>query len=174
MRQRSVVLAMVLLLLIPGPPTLLASAETNTSLVERIERVRQLAMIRRASARYHRLEVAEADGFVPLFGCIDSPGQGAMGWHYVNPERMDGNLVLEEPDGRARLLGVEYVVPAAAWEESDPPEFLGQTLLYKTTVGSHGPEDGVDPYYEVHAWVWYRNPTGVFADWNPAVICPPD
>ena len=39
-------------------------------------------------------------------------------------------------------------------------------------MGKYGKEDGVAPYYEVHAWVWKHNPSGrLFADWNPRVSC---
>ena len=65
-------------------------------------------------------------------------------------------------------MAVEFVMPAADWSEAEAPTFLGQTLKYKTTVGPHE----VDPYYEVHVWVWGHNPSGMFADWNPTVACP--
>ena len=55
---------------------------------------------------------------------------------------------------------------------TEPPEFLGQTLQYKTTVGPYGSEYGVAPYYELHVWAWRHNPNGIFADWNPRVTCP--
>jgi hypothetical protein len=135
-----------------------------------------LAVARQATARYQRLEVAEEDGFVPLFECIAHETDGAMGFHYINPDRFDSELTLTEPEalvyeelpnGEFRLMAVEFVIPAAAWTEAEAPAFLGQTLKYKTTVGSHE----VDPYYEVHVWVWGHNPSGMFADWNPAIAC---
>jgi hypothetical protein len=27
-------------------------------------------------------------------------------------------------------------------------------------------------HYDLHAWVWKRNPAGTFAMWNPRVECP--
>jgi hypothetical protein len=137
-----------------------------------------LAEIRAATARYHRFEVAEADGFVPLFDCIDHATEGAMGFHYILPSRFDDQLRLSEPEvllyeqhknGKKKLVGVEYVIPAPAWSGSEPPTFLGQELKFKTTVGQY-PVD--DPYYEVHVWTWRNNPNGMFADWNPTVTCP--
>jgi hypothetical protein len=131
------------------------------------------------------IATAEEEGFVPLFDCIANPSgaaQGAMGVHYIQPSRFDDQLDLEEPevlvyepqaDGSMRLVAVEYVIPAVAWaqEESGWPEFLGQELKYKTTMGKYGKGDGIDPYFEVHAWVWKNNPSGMFADWNPSVAC---
>jgi hypothetical protein len=136
-----------------------------------------LAVARLSTARYQRLEAAEEDGFVPLFECIEHATDGAMGFHYINPDRFDGELKLTEPEalvyeelpnGQFNLVAVEFVIPAAAWSEAEAPTFLGQTLRYKTTVGPHE----VDPYYEVHVWVWGHNPSGMYADWNPTVACP--
>lgn len=136
-----------------------------------------LAVARLSTARYQRLEAAEEDGFVPLFECIEHATDGAMGQHYINPDRFDSELTLTEPEalvyeelpnGQFKLVAVEFVVPAAAWSEAEAPTFLGQTLKYKTTVGPHE----VDPYYEVHVWVWGHNPSGMYADWNPTIACP--
>jgi len=30
---------------------------------------------------------------------------------------------------------------------------------------------GLPPFYELHAWIWKRNPNGMFADYNPRVDC---
>ena len=26
-------------------------------------------------------------------------------------------------------------------------------------------------FYELHAWIWKHNPSGMFEDWNPTVSC---
>lgn len=31
---------------------------------------------------------------------------------------------------------------------------------------------GIPAFYELNAWVWKDNPTGVNEDWNPRVLCP--
>lgn len=143
----------------------------------------EIATIRRATAKYHRLEVAEAEGFIPLTfpepptACISHGDQGAMGVHYILLDRFDGDVVLTEPEvllydirpnGKAKLLGVEYVVPEPFFDAANPQTVLGQEMFRKTSVGPHP----ADPYYERHAWVWFRNPAGMFADWNPRVTCP--
>ncbi|MCU0520403.1 MAG: hypothetical protein MUF84_06920 [Anaerolineae bacterium] len=171
--KRKSMLVVVLAVLIVGTPVAVMAARPG----ELVTGGPEIAQIRRATARYHQLSVAEEEGFVPLFECISHATEGAMGWHYILPARFDADLKLEEPevllyeilpDGTSKLTGVEYIVPAAAWPEgAAPPEFLGKELLYKTMVGSHE----VDPYYEVHAWVWRRNPSGLLADWNPRVTC---
>lgn len=135
-----------------------------------------LATVRSATAKYHRFELAMEEGWVDPFGCIESAGQGAMGFHYLKLDRFDDQLDLSEPEvliyekgpqGQMKLVAVEFIIPAAEWSDNEPPTFLGQTLQYKTTVGPYD----VDPYYELHVWVWRHNPSGMFADWNPEVSC---
>jgi hypothetical protein len=133
-----------------------------------------LASVRAATARYHDIEVALADGFVPASGCVVSP-QGGMGYHYLNPARLDTELVLDEPEvllyerdrhGRLRLTGVEYLVMDA---DGDP-----ETLEHHVLAGQHlrGPKVGPIPaHYLLHVWIWKHNPSGTFADWNPRVGC---
>ncbi|MGC9522314.1 MAG: hypothetical protein ACP5HG_10610 [Anaerolineae bacterium] len=169
MKHRAYVLAALVLVLVAVPVAVWASGPG------------EIATIRRAMSQYHLLKVAEADGFEPLFECIADPAQGAMGWHYIRGDRFNDQLSLEEPEvliydfepnGEAKLVAVEYIIPAAAWAGAEPPEFLGHELKYKTTVGPHGADEGVTPYYELHVWTWRRNPSGMFADWNPRVSCP--
>lgn len=135
-----------------------------------------LATIRSATAKYHQQQVAFAEGFQPVFECIDHPTDGAMGYHYGLFSRFDATLVLDQPEvlvyapdkeGQQKLAAVEYIIPAAAWTASEPPTFLGKTLQRKNTVGPHT----VDPYWELHVWVWRHNKTDMFADWNPQVSC---
>lgn len=136
-----------------------------------------LATLRATTARYHRLDVAQADGFglVPgLDHCFEEPGVGAMGYHYINRSRVDTTVEMLEPEvmvyapgpqGRLELAAVEYVVRGAAWDaegHSELPSVLGQSFHYSPLTGN----------YILHAWVWRHNPAGIFEDWNPAVSCP--
>ena len=140
---------------------------------------RDLATIRRATAKYHNLDAALADGYEILFDCTVNPNDPAvaMGQHYLNGALAgDDVLELEKPevlmyepqaDGSMKLVGVEYIIFEEAWTGAGTPEFLGRTMARKTAVGVHE----VPPFYEVHAWVWSHNPNGDFADWNPNVTC---
>jgi hypothetical protein len=124
---------------------------------------RDLAAARAASAKYHRVEVALADGFVDTGACVALPdGSGGMGVHFVNPGRLgDDHLEVTQPEvllyekdahGRFRLTGVEYI--------GEPGDALfGQTF----TPGPAG--------HALHVWLWKHNPSGMFADWNPTVSC---
>lgn len=139
-----------------------------------------LAEIRRASAKYHRLEVAVADGYELgyrgiITGCISHPTAGAMGYHYfrsdliddpaVDPLQPEGLLYAPGPNGKLKLVAVEWVVPGPVPPEPDaePPSVLGTDLHVLNPILG---------WYIHHAWIWNNNPAGMFEDWNPRVICP--
>src|SRR5690606_14681353 len=105
--------------------------------------------------------------------CFENPGVGAMGYHYINADLLDLELNADEPEamvyapgpnGQLKLAAVEYIVPAEPWDEAgtgDLPEVLGHHLHLNADLG----------VYVLHAWVWENNPSGMFEDWNPRVIC---
>lgn len=70
--------------------------------------------VRQHTEQYHDEAAALADGFIRTDECV--PG---MGYHYVNPQRLDDRLELRRPEvllygpapgGGRRLLGAEWVV----------------------------------------------------------------
>lgn len=61
--------------------------------------------------------------------------------------------------GHMKLVGMEYIVPLAAWQGTTPPVLLGQQFTQHATL----------PIYKLHIWLWRNNPQGTFADWNPKV-----
>lgn len=135
---------------------------------------RALAAARRATARFHRFEVAYAANYTFLFmnSCMMDPSgldRGGMGYHYVNTDLLDADLdpatpeaVLYEPgpNGQLRLVGLEYVIPAAAWPSEDPPVLFGRELTLNAF-----------DLWALHVWIGKRNPSGIYADWNPNVNC---
>jgi hypothetical protein len=145
----------------------------------------RLAAVRNATASFLDLTAAQADGFTFLLPtkagvtCIDNPGTGAMGEHYVNGDRVgDGMVQAEKPDvllyapqadGSRKLTGVEYVVFVGAWikHHSSPPVLFGREF---SLTGADNPF-GLPPYYSLHAWAWQNNPSGAFSAWNPTVSC---
>lgn len=140
---------------------------------------------RAGTAGYHRLDAAIGAGYSLLtdaagIACIDNPGVGGMGVHYVNgnligdPQERAGApeaLVYEpEANGRLRLVAVEYVVFKADWEAAGntaPPTLFGQQFELLDSPNRFG----LPPFYELHAWVWKHNSRGTFDDWNPQVTC---
>ena len=134
--------------------------------------------VRRATERYQDVTAATAAGYALFLGCVSSPQSGAMGIHYVNGELVgDGKLDAARPEalmyeprnGKLELVGVEYIVIAAAWDAASktPPTLLGQLFHYNTSPNRYG----IPAYYSLHVWAWRNNPTGVFMDWNPKVSC---
>jgi hypothetical protein len=139
---------------------------------------------RQATAHFHDLSAAQSAGygvFSDAAGilCIDMPGEGGMGIHYVNGSNV-GNpnedvrrpeALVYDPDafGRLRLVAAEYIVDKATWDanHSVPPRLFGQDFF---TIPD-GNRFGLAAFYEIHAWLWKPNPSGFFNNWNPNVIC---
>jgi len=122
-----------------------------------------LAQARKATARFHRVEQAEAEGYINLNFCEE--GEGC---HWLNPALLDGVfdpaqpeilLYLRDGDGW-RLVGVEYVVPLSLSPGVAPEGFTGDA--------DHWREDseGVG-LWELTAWIWLNNPNGMFEQHNP-------
>jgi hypothetical protein len=78
-------------------------------------------------------------------------------------------LIYEQRNGRLQLVGVEFIVIAADWHNTNegPPMLMGQHFHY---VGSPN-RYGLPAFYELHVWAWKENPNGMFADFNPRVSC---
>ena len=132
-----------------------------------------LASVRAATARYHRVEAAIAAGYAPVSPCVEIPG-AAMGVHYMSMQLLlDGRLDPAQPevlvyepqaDESLKLVAAEYMIPVGMWaaQHGDSrPTLFGQTF-------ENGPMDT----YTLHAWVWRNNPWGMFAEFNPTVSCP--
>jgi hypothetical protein len=143
---------------------------------------RVLEHIRQATAHLHHLKTAQAVGYAQFLDCVDEPGEGAMGVHFVHGELMSDTVLdplLPEallyeplPNGWLRLVGVEYLVFQEAWdaEHTEPPVLLGQQLHLVPSPNRYA----VPAFYELHVWIWKHNPSGLFNDWNPRVRCPKD
>ena len=129
-----------------------------------------LAVLRRASARYHNIENATRDGFIFLTGC-EVREEGGVGIMYVHLGNLsDGRLDPAMPDaliyepragGKPRLVAVELAIGYDSWTSSTPPEFLGQELEREDEFQVYG----------LHVWLWKKNPLGLFAETNPLVTC---
>lgn len=121
----------------------------------------QLAQVRYATARYHDLGRARADGYQPASACVPN-----MGVHFASsiaPTAEDLDIIAPnilvyapQPNGGLRLVAVEY----ASWA---PASLFGRAF--------DAPSQGGPPFHTLHAWVWQGNPHGVFAAHNPNVSC---
>lgn len=131
----------------------------------------QLLALRASLLEYESLDAAIADGFdTDLTGCMEMRPAGGMGHHYAKVGLLDGvpdatapeALMYEPgPDGEMELVGVEFIVPFAAWSGDEPPVLFGRAMSYNSTFN----------VWALHAWLFKSNPRGVFADWNPRVGC---
>lgn len=130
-----------------------------------------LAALRRATAPFHNFEKALAAEYDDqLTPCLEDPVEGGQGFHYGNEELIDGEVELTEPElllyephggGSLRLVGVEYIVPIAAWMGASPPMLFEREFHQDDELG----------LFVLHVWAWRHNPSGLFADWNPKVSC---
>ena len=126
----------------------------------------ELAQARRATAKYHDIAQAEADGYVNFNLYV--PGEG---FHYVKFSLLDAIFDPAQPEAllyspvpgedRLELAGVEYLVPLAL--SSDPPAgFTGDADQWRMDTEGFG-------LWELNTWIWLHNPEGVFGHDNPRV-----
>jgi len=142
----------------------------------------ELREVRAAVARYHSAEQAERAGYVFDAGepCVSAP-PGTMGIHVVNPALMadpavhalQPEILLYVPhdNGKLELVGVEYFRRAADQtppiDASDKPSLFG--VPFDGPMPEHAP--GMGWHYDLHVWVAEKNPSGVFAMFNPTITC---
>jgi hypothetical protein len=139
----------------------------------------QLTQAKDATARFQTASAAIEAGYVAAPACVQSPA-GAMGFHYSSTALMDGELDIDTPEillylpdsqGVPQLIGLEYWKADADQDlatDDDRPSLSGQAF--------DGPMEGHSPgqprHYDLHVWVWYDNPSGMFAQYNPTLRCP--
>jgi len=149
------------------------SAPPPATLVERV---------RNATAIFRDPQQAiDVGKYEPFGGCVSGPEVGAMGVHFVNqellrdkaldPDRPEA-LIYEFKNGRARLVGVEFIIPAADWDPINPeppvpPVLEGQLFHFVDSPNRFR----LPAFYELHVWSGRDNPNGSFVDWNPRVSC---
>ncbi len=131
-----------------------------------------LVNAKQATAKYHDINVALADGFVQTGPCVALPTGEAMGIHFTNFSRVNFSvdeaepevlLYLPDEDGVMRLVALEYIVPFTG---SNPAPSLYNGRVFE------GPNTVPFPSYSLHVWAWRNNPWGIFADFNPKLSCP--
>ena len=174
--QRLAVLATSILVVgcvndVPVAPDVQPTLSARVASTTQVGNTDPIGMIKRATARYHDLDAALADGFVFLHGCETRPDEGPAGVLYVNFARLlDGvidpsspDALLYEPRTNAppKLLGVELAIPYPMWTDGQPPRFMGAEFQREDEFGVYG----------LHVWAWTRNPEGMFAEANPNIAC---
>ncbi len=129
-----------------------------------------------------------ADEYV-IDNCVQHPQLGGMGHHvikmtnivpYVNPT--SPGVLLYEPgkNGQMKLVGVEYLVPAAPWDAgNDGPPMFGnvpfddhrEMIEIEPDVFVNAKGGPPFPHYQLHVWIWKNNPAGMYFPFNPNVSC---
>jgi hypothetical protein len=147
----------------------------------------QLAKTKAALDKYQSVDAAKADGYVAASPCAATPIDpnqtsygGGMGIHYMNPGLMaPGPIVPSKPPvlvyaptsgGDLQLVAAEYFKPDADQNvktDDDRPTLFGRA--FDGPMVGHSPDMPI--HYDLHVWLWKHNPSGLFASWNPDVIC---
>lgn len=163
--MRRLVAGAFLVAVLAFPAALAAGPVTDPAALQ------DLAAVRAATARYHNVAAALADGYIADPHCVPS-----MGHHYIKPSLLgDGQLdplqpeallYAPAPNGRLKLVGVEYLI-FEAQTTAHPTLFNGQ--LFDGPMEGHA--EGMPRHYDLHVAVWSHNPDGMFATFNPATNC---
>jgi hypothetical protein len=150
----------------------------------------QLALARLSTAKYVTdLGQAQADGYGIITQMIPD-----MGWHYMNPTvtgfdvRRPQILVYERSGGHWQLGALEWVfakrparppLPGARYGSFPAAcHYVDGTFVAaasKDRCASTSPQSGAKfnfwhgPLVTMHVWLWYPNPSGLFAGMNPLV-----
>lgn len=143
--------------------------------------LQDLATVRQATAKYHDVNVAIADGYIATDHCIASPA-GGMGYHYVNPTLARNPMLdITTPEillyalvgGELKLVAVEYFFGVGAPDAPVPNPAPPSPILFGRIFDGPmlGHEPGMPPHYDLHAWIWQVNPAGMFTPFNPNVSC---
>jgi hypothetical protein len=155
-------------------PTAAASRQSGESEGNNGASLREdLATLRRVTAPFHRFKKAEAAGWSKkITDCMTDPGgAGGMGFHYGNTDLINATVSVDKPElllyepeknGGLRLVAVEYIIPYSFQSREGPaPVLFGQQFKQNDTFQLWG----------LHVWLWEKNPSGLFASWNPRVGC---
>ncbi|WP_394821815.1 hypothetical protein [Pendulispora albinea] len=159
------------------------------------EVLRDLRKTKQANERYRDPAKAVADGFIASPVCSMTPF-GARGYQYVHPARFGDTaplphdltkpqLLLYVPgkNGKLELAAVSFMqyiyqdgAPYRGDEQHPPnPASIPPTpVLYKQSFAGPmaGHFIGQPWHFDITAWLWVDNPSGLFALGNPAVTCP--
>ncbi|WP_198170467.1 hypothetical protein [Actinoplanes awajinensis] len=162
-----------------------AAAQASTGAADLRPRPQHLTDAQRsklldATRRFRDVRQAIEAGYLPTEDCV--PG---MGLHYAHPQRSADSridpekpeilLYLPGPHGTVRLTGVEYFRADADGElrtDRDRPNLFGHP--FNGPMTGHAVPAGAPPmpvHYDLHVWLYERNPDGELATLNPTITC---
>ena len=134
---------------------------------------RTLADVRSATARFHDVDKAEAEGYEET-----SPFVPGMGYHYLNSGLVDGDIDPLKPEAlvyvdnpvhadKRKLVAVEYLIPYGIIPPETPHSEFDD--MFPGVDGDKWHKEDEIGSWTLHAWIWYPNPEGVFHSTNPRV-----
>ncbi|MGB8693530.1 MAG: hypothetical protein WCD08_08480 [Steroidobacteraceae bacterium] len=128
----------------------------------------QLEAAKEATRKYKDINVALAEGFFQATPSV--PGEG---FHYLNPARVDCKFDPAHPEvllyaflpgqTQLKLVAVEWLMPFDCMPKDGPPPegFAGNLDVW-------GNDEPV-PFWTLNAWLYFRNPNGLFTLENPRI-----
>jgi|GEM_PF-289298 len=128
----------------------------------------ELLQARAATAKYLDFDKAMKDGYADINTFMPH-----MGYHYLKAANLDDKFDVTRPEllvyrkgnnGKMLLNAVEYAVPRDDKYPNGVPEVFGFT-----GTSDKWEYNAMFNVWTLHAWVWYYNPSGVFAPYNPLV-----
>ncbi|HSD62341.1 MAG TPA: hypothetical protein VLB50_01030 [Ignavibacteriaceae bacterium] len=125
----------------------------------------ELQQVKIATAQYHNINTAIADGYEDINVIIPH-----MGYHFMKAEFVDSTFELDKPEllvytpnpgnGNMQLVAVEYAVPLS-FSQNPPEGFTGDLDVWDANQQFQ--------LWTLHAWIWHYNPDGVFSPMNPLI-----
>ena len=184
--RRLIVITVLSLAVGATTSTALASSSPASS----TKLAQQLALARTATAKYaSNLALAKSDGYMIITKMIPS-----MGYHYLNPKVKGFNiakpdiLVYQHRGSSWQLGALEWVFPKIPTTEPVPGakygtfgaacHYVDGTFVFaesQDACSATSPTTGAKfnfwhpPLVTLHVWIWYPNPSGIFASMNPLV-----
>lgn len=172
-------------------------ASTAVADVPRTQPDQALQQIARQLEPFKDVSYALSQGYIQASPCEEHPTLGAMGHHYVKPSllgltapvngRINGTgtytgvnpppilLYIPDGDGGLRLAGIELLVFAEAWNAANnhPPMYRGREYNYMADDPATAQDEAHNfmPHFDLHIWLFDHNPSGLYAQWNPALSC---
>lgn len=169
-----------------GSPAVVHPAADQMSGGQHSSLAGELAQARVATAKYvTHLALAKKNGYMQI-----TPEMPGMGYHYLNPKitgfnvRKPAILVYEHTNNGFQLGALEWVFTSQPTTPPLPDATFGtfpaachyangQFILKGSQSGCPATDQGAKftfwhpLLYTMHVWVWYPNPTGLYASTNP-------
>ena len=160
-------LATLTFLLAQGLPELALAESTALS----ADTNRELAQVKRATAKYHNIDSAYADGYIDANFYL-----AGVGCHLINPGYLDGSFELTKPElliykdctpgqgGKAEFRAIEYATFCGGPPTCTLP--VPEGLSGDADIWTPGPNSAL---WTLHVWTWRHNPDGIFVKVNPRI-----